>query len=399
MRRSTSANSSSTPKGGRSRSKDAAPNCTFSPSTNHIPAHMACANTYARQNVFSRLSQPQQGGGGTVDQEAFASADADAPSTKAQHSSRGPSQVSAHSQCTSDPLQYDESFLNFLQRQNDFEEDRRLRLSEVERFTAPSLQPALCPQSRKLARQRSARKVQQQCSPGGQSPGAGRRGSPGAAELELRTGITAKGCLSGRGPMPVAVLWGVADSGTGGTSSARVGSTSALTTSRRSGAEECEATAQSPNLSFQPSITASASRRPARSLSELSRGDAMRREAKVHQKRLEQRSEADKELIFKPHLIAAPSALAVNPAVKSKLRLLEDPDSYLERIAGARHDKELKCQEASEERAAQELAACTFSPQVQKGAPDFVRQMAETYRLARSLAVAEKAKSPRPGWQ
>merc|ERR1719352_1201835 len=168
-----------------------------------------------------------------------------------------------------------------------------------------------------------------------------------------------------------------------------------------------ERQSSSPNLSFRPSITAAASRRPARGLDELSRGDALRREAHREQLRVNLQREADEaeKFSYTPQLVEnfysnAPDEENKLKLVESKLKLVEDPDSYLSRVAEARLKKELKVEQALEEKAMQELAQCTFSPQVKRGSPVFVRQMAENYRSARSLRESTgKAVSPRPDWK
>lgn len=366
--------------GCHSRSKDPTPCHSFAPITNPIASHMVSAHGYARQNVFCRLSQPQsesiQGPPHVPESEAS--------STKTQHSSKCPPQVSLALKSTEPPQ--DESFYRFLQRQNEFEEDRRQRLAEVERFTAPVGQPTLCTQSRKLARQRSLRK-EKQLSASGQSPTAHRSGSP-SMELEFRTGITAKGCFSARGPPPAspydaAVSRSLADSGSPG----------GVASTRRQHRDAGQAAGKAQAHSFQPSITPAASRRPARSLSDLSSGDARQREARLAKMRIEAQNEMEKTLDFTPRCLTSSMS-----EVEGRLKLLKESDSYVKRMAEARLEQEHKRKKALEEKRAQELAECTFSPQVQNGPPSFVRQMAETYRSAKSLEVQDKP-APRPDWR
>jgi len=354
---------------------------SFAPTTNPVPLHMVSAQTYTRQNVFTRLSD----GYGEANESHCAS---EAFSSKAQAGSRENSQASEPSKSRQ---RSQDNFYEFLQRQNDFEDERRRRIGEVERFTTPVGRPVLCTHSRKLARHRRSREEDLQ---------AQRTRSP-SADLELRTGITAKGSMSARGKLPVnsltdSQLFAIRDSGTGGTSSARGGSTGATSSKRKSEASS------STNLSFQPSINSTASRRPARSFAETSSGDVHRREVHVAEMRTELRREANELLPFTPQLVEARVPASVRK-VESKLKLLEEPGSYLERVAAERDKKDIQRQQALEEQAKQELSQCTFSPQVQKGVPNFVQQIAKAHRSARShlqeSGMANQSHSSLPEWR
>lgn len=132
----------------------------------------------------------------------------------------------------------------------------------------------------------------------------------------------------------------------------------------------------------------------------MSSGDAKRREVRIIERRAEQRREHDENLLFVPQLSGPISPSHVKS--ESRLKLREDPDSYIGRVAQAEERKQLDREKAIQKREEQELSECTFSPQIQKGAPGFVQQMAETYRSARSFQQSEaeaKSPSPRPEWR
>merc|ERR1719379_911618 len=183
--------------GGRSRKQEPAAeaNMIFSPSTNAIAPHMVYAKTYARQNVFSRLSSSQPEWPTNASSEASNNG-SQADTTKSQRGSGSSAAVSSTTK-PRDPLQ-DETFYNFLQRQNEFEEERLLRLAEVEKHTAPIGRPRINPHSRKLARQcraRSQENISGLLSPSSMqqsSPTPYRPGSP-TKDVELTTGISATG--------------------------------------------------------------------------------------------------------------------------------------------------------------------------------------------------------------
>jgi hypothetical protein len=109
--------------------------------------------------------------------------------------------------------------------------------------------------------------------------------------------------------------------------------------------------------------------------------------------RIEAQNEMEKTLDFTPRCLTSSMS-----EVEGRLKLLKESDSYVKRMAEARLEQEHKRKKALEEKRAQELAECTFSPQVQNGPPNFVRQMAETYRSAKSLEVQDKP-APRPDWR
>mmetsp|Transcript_45434 Transcript_45434/g.82176 ORF Transcript_45434/g.82176 Transcript_45434/m.82176 type:complete len:777 (+) Transcript_45434:1-2331(+) len=315
----------------------------FAPAINPIAPHMVCARDYASKNVFSRLSDPHP--------EWEKDLPGDDPRAKQEIIKQAPSKDSLW------PPSNDrnhEKFIDFLERQNHFEEQRLGRLEEVNRCNASPHSPALCTTSRKLV-DRSRKRSEQDC------------------EVFLR--LTSATSLSPRGASAgPSANSGVLDnrSSTGGTS----------------GNE----------LTFRPQINVASSRRPARSCTELSLGDQQRREARMLELReevLQQRLD-EQEGLFSPNLCTPPPEVRA----QSRLRLLEDPDSYLGRVAKGQLTKKFEREVHLQRKAEEELAECTFAPKVNKGAPAFVRQMAESYRSARELERQQRPQqSPRPAWQ
>lgn len=156
--------------------------------------------------------------------------------------------------------------------------------------------------------------------------------------------------------------------------------------------------AKEQECSFRPQITEAAKQRERRSLSELSAGDQRRREAKMDRLR-EQFAKEMKDETFAPHFYNTVEG------VQSRLRVLQDPDSYLERVAKARSIQATRCEQERKRLLAKEAAECTFKPQV-KSAPQFVQRMAESYRLVRSLKEKENESldqcsdsTSRPEWR
>lgn len=336
---------------GRAKGMGKGSSKAFVPATNPIAPSMACARSYASKNVFARLSDPHpewlqesQEDNSPEQQDTL-----DRPSTEPkQESIWSPSKGETRA----------EAFFQFLERQNHFEEQRRDRLEEVSRCTAPVHHPAICTTSRKLV-DRSRKRSEK---------------DGGAI-----SSISSTNPLSPRG-IGVSTSHGVPEnrSSTGGT------------------------TGNEPT--FRPQINAVSARRAARSCSELSSGDARRREARRLELREEIRQERRAKGEDEDDAPFAPSLNTPPPEVyaQSTLRLVEDPGSYLGRVAQGRLRKQVQREVHLERKAEQELAECTFTPQVNKSAPAFVRQMAASYRSAKDLRAldAEKPKqSPRPKWQ
>lgn len=87
--------------------------------------------------------------------------------------------------------------------------------------------------------------------------------------------------------------------------------------------------------------------------------------------------------------------------ISGRLRVLKDVDTLLERIERVRKAEKTRWEKEIKRQQEQEMAQCTFKPEVKGGAPDFVRRMAATRRAARAL-LAEKENPPppqRPEWQ
>ena len=69
-----------------------------------------------------------------------------------------------------------------------------------------------------------------------------------------------------------------------------------------------------------------------------------------------------------------------NRPASSRLQILNDPDSYMLRLQERQkylEEKKMMIKQAEEEK---ELAECTFAPKT-KDAPDYVKRMAQSYRI------------------
>jgi len=169
-----------------------------------------------------------------------------------------------------------------------------------------------------------------------------------------------------------------------------VGASSGLDSScRQNAAQPAELETE---CTFRPSITPYAAQRDARSIEDLSLGDQRRREARLA--KLRARAEVQEASSFAPK---------VNDyeGIGGRLRIRDDPQTLLERItvagkaADKRRERDLKRLED------QEMAGCTFSPQV-KPAPVYIQRMAASHRAARVLKEKDRLheeNDTRPNWQ
>ena len=139
---------------------------------------------------------------------------------------------------------------------------------------------------------------------------------------------------------------------------------------------------QSAQFTFTPRINPDARERRARSVAELSVGEAARRERVLAAKREEAERHQLDALTFRP-------ALKPLPGVESRLKVSSDPDSYVMRVRQHYElkDKVTTCLREAEE--ARQMKECTFQPRTLR-APKYVSQ------IARSMALARQARGPPP---
>jgi hypothetical protein len=141
---------------------------------------------------------------------------------------------------------------------------------------------------------------------------------------------------------------------------------------------------------FVPKISALGKASRQRSVEEMSYGDAERRLRRVEE--LRKLYEDEEARNYQKTLVQYPSATDRHCAYPSsdktstftesgsKLRLLDDPDSYTDRIKEAIRLKAAKAERERCERATRELDECTYAPRI-IDAPAFVK------RVARSMAI------------
>ena len=145
-----------------------------------------------------------------------------------------------------------------------------------------------------------------------------------------------------------------------------------------------------PECTFAPAINPSSRAMRPRSVVDMSRGDALKRETAARLLRLKIEQEDLEGITFRPRINER------SRAAEGRLRILSDPDSYVARLKmdAARQAESARRSAAQSE--ASELAECTFTPAVH-GAPEYVSRIAQSMALARS--VKELGPPARPDWR
>ena len=149
--------------------------------------------------------------------------------------------------------------------------------------------------------------------------------------------------------------------------------------------------ARDPECTFKPAINPASKSLPGRSMVELSRGDALKRENAVRLVRLRAEAEQLEGITFTP---------AINPrsaVAESRLGVRDNPAAYMARLAEETAAAAERARAAAEEQKRSELADCTFAPRVHD-APEYVKRIARSMALARAVRPPT-ASTARPEWR
>lgn len=156
---------------------------------------------------------------------------------------------------------------------------------------------------------------------------------------------------------------------------------------------------QERKCTFRPKLTQLAKERSYRGLEMLAFGDGERRREKI----AKQKQEFEKQEV---QGLFAPKVKTYN-GVGSRLRLVNESDSLLERMTDDRERELTRVRLKNQIREKNEQAEYTHAPKVLGDAPKFVRRMAESYRAAREAREKEHelqaqfdfAPEQRPTWR
>lgn len=128
-------------------------------------------------------------------------------------------------------------------------------------------------------------------------------------------------------------------------------------------------------------------------MTELSRGDMLKKETTQRFLKLKLDRQEMKGMTFKPELNKS--------SLKSsgKLRLLTEPDTYIQRVQSNTQLYSQRQRAAMQEEELKEFEECTFQPQVNP-APAYVTRIARSMALTKAAREAEEAKKTvRPDWK
>jgi hypothetical protein len=142
--------------------------------------------------------------------------------------------------------------------------------------------------------------------------------------------------------------------------------------------------ARDPECTFKPTINPASKHLPGRSTVELSRGDQLKRETAVRLMRLRAEAEQLEGITFAPNINAR------SKYTQSRLRIAEDPETYVQRLQVEAAVMAEKARKVSEEIDRKALSECTFKPAIHD-APDYVK------RIARSMALSRAVRPPESG--
>jgi hypothetical protein len=145
-----------------------------------------------------------------------------------------------------------------------------------------------------------------------------------------------------------------------------------------------------PECTFAPAINPSSRAMRPRSVVDMSRGDALKRETAARLLRLKIEQEDLEGITFRPRINER------SRVSEGRLRILSDPDNYVRRIQRDQDAQAERARRALSDKEAAERAACTFAPAVH-GAPAYVSQIAASMALARSFK--ELGAPARPDWR
>jgi len=144
---------------------------------------------------------------------------------------------------------------------------------------------------------------------------------------------------------------------------------------------------------FEPKINARSKSKAGKTVEEMSRGDALKAEAKRADKEREIRAQEMEAVTF------APAKIARDMGAKSKLGLSESPTSYTQKVLA--HDRELQRTKEENQKIIEdaEMSQCTFRPQI-NNTPAFIKDLASSARASRE-ALGDMNKvdmDQRPRW-
>ncbi|OQR87210.1 hypothetical protein ACHHYP_09356 [Achlya hypogyna] len=147
---------------------------------------------------------------------------------------------------------------------------------------------------------------------------------------------------------------------------------------------------QDPQCTFKPQINEVSARRSARSVTELSRGDLLKRETAQRLMKLRMEQNEMAHLTFRPQVN--------DTGGEGKLKVLSSPETYVQRLQEQTlklYDKQRK---ALQQQEIQEFSECTFKPRT-KEVPGYIARIAKSMEISKAMQAKTKARPQRPEWK
>ncbi|EQC31232.1 hypothetical protein SDRG_11155 [Saprolegnia diclina VS20] len=322
--------------------------CTFSPKINAIPKDMVSAQLYTQQNIFDRLSRPLTGydgvdehpsmlggssSGGSLLSESVHSQD-DIRINRGHHAGQGkPRPNSAGSARTDDSAEVaarQRRFEAFVHRQEAKQRERHAKLESARHRTEFDFKPEINKKSIEIMQQ-------------------GRKGDfiERVAKYALRK--------------------------------------------EHDKLKKKSIKLQDPQCTFRPQINEASMRRAGRSVTELSRGDLLKRETSQRLMKLKMEQGEMAQLTFRPQVN--------DHRGEGKLKVLSSPETYVQRLQEQTLKLYEKQRKALQQQEIQEFRECTFKPRT-KEVPGYISRIAKSMEIAKAMQNKNaKPRVARPEWK
>jgi hypothetical protein len=132
-----------------------------------------------------------------------------------------------------------------------------------------------------------------------------------------------------------------------------------------------------------PAINPASRARRRRSVTDMSRGDALKKETATRLLRLRLEQEGLEGVTFKP-------AINESRHAEGRLKVLSEPETYVARLSAEAASQAEKARRAVSTAEVSELAECTFTPKVHD-APAYIKKIARHMHLSRAVKAPEPA--------
>jgi superoxide dismutase len=152
---------------------------------------------------------------------------------------------------------------------------------------------------------------------------------------------------------------------------------------------------------FKPWLTKKSQATRARTWTEMSTGDQRRRAERRRMMKLRATKQLLKKATFEPTMATKDSRLA--PATQGQLKILTEPESYVDRVRSRAHVLNSKTRRAQQQADLSQFKECTFHPQTKK-VPTYIKRISQTMKMAKELRRQQGLEDststpPKPEWR